>query len=114
MVVATGAWVPRAVVAGCLAWLTGGSHAADPAEFARGKLLFTTLQPACATCHTLQAAGAEGQVGPVLDELKPDEQRVLRALRNGIGIMPSYAEKLSPQDMQAVARFVSQATGGAP
>jgi len=98
------------LAAGGLALLAGASVAADPAEIARGKLLFTTLQPACAVCHTLQAAGAEGQIGPVLDELKPDADRVLRALRNGIGVMPSYAEKISPQDMQAVARFVAQAT----
>lgn len=50
----------------------------------------------------------------MLDELKPDAERVLRALRNGIGVMPSYAEKLGPQDMQAVARFVAHATGAAP
>ena len=56
--------------AGVAAW------AADPAELARGKELFTKIQPACAVCHTLQAAGAEGQVGPVLDELKPDAGRV--------------------------------------
>lgn len=106
--------LPMAVAAAGLAWLAGTSQAADPAEIARGKLLFTTLQPACATCHSLQAAGAEGQIGPVLDELKPDAERVLRALRNGIGVMPSYAEKLDPQDMQAVARFVAHATGAAP
>ena len=71
MAVATRRWLPRALAAGGLALLAGASVAADPAEIARGKLLFTTLQPACAVCHTLQAAGAEGQIGPVLDELKP-------------------------------------------
>lgn len=95
-----------------LPW-AGTSWAADAAELARGKELFTRLQPACAACHTLQAAGAEGQVGPVLDELKPDADRVLRALRTGIGAMPSYAERLSDKDMQAVARFVAHATGAA-
>ena len=62
----------------------------------------------------MQAAGAEGHVGPVLDELRPDADRVLRVLRNGLGVMPSYAEKLSPQDMQSLARFVAHATGDAP
>jgi len=108
-----GRWL-QAVAAVCLTWLAGASQAADPAEIARGKLLFTTLQPACALCHTLQAAGAEGHVGPVLDELRPDADRVLRVLRNGLGVMPSYAEKLSPQDMQSLARFVAHATGAAP
>ena len=113
MALATRRWLPPAFAAGGLSLLAGASVAADPAEIARGKLLFTTLQPACAVCHTLQAAGAEGQIGPVLDELKPDADRVLRALRNGIGVMPSYAEKISPQDMQALARFVAHATGAA-
>ncbi len=85
--------------------------AADPAELARGKTLFTTIQPACAVCHTLQAAGAEGQIGPVLDELKPTADRVMAALRQGVGVMPSYAERMSDADMRAVASFVAHATG---
>ena len=95
-------------------WAAGAcapAAAADPAELARGKELFTKIQPACAVCHTLQAAGAEGQVGPVLDELKPDAGRVLRALKAGIGVMRSYAERMSEKDMQAVAQFVAHATG---
>ena len=95
-----------------LLW-AGASWAADPAELARGKELFTKIQPACAVCQTLQAAGAEGQVGPVLDELKPDAGRVLRALKAGIGVMPSYAERMSEKDMLAVAQFVAHATGAA-
>ena len=90
------------------------SSVSEPAELARGKQLFLTLQPACAVCHTLQAAGAQGQVGPVLDEIKPDANRVLSALRNGIGAMPSFAEKMTEKDMQAVARFVAHSTGAAP
>nr|WP_199173528.1 cytochrome c [Acidovorax sp. 56] len=97
-----------------LASLAGTGWAADPAELVRGKQLFLTLQPACAVCHTLQAAGAQGQVGPVLDEIQPNAERVLRALRNGIGAMPSFAEKMTEQDMQAVARFVAQSTGAKP
>ena len=88
---------------------------ADDAELvARGKALFTTVKPACAVCHTLAAAGSEGQVGPVLDELKPDAARVLQALQSGLGVMPSYAEQLSETDMRALAAFVSHSTGGAP
>lgn len=97
-------------------WAAGAcasAAAADPAELARGKELFTKIQPACAVCHTLQAAGAEGQVGPVLDELKPDAGRVLRALKAGIGVMPSYAERMTENDMLALAQFVAHATGAA-
>jgi len=92
--------------------LAGSSHAADANAVARGKTLFSTVSPACATCHTLQAAQAEGQIGPVLDEIKPSAPRVLRALRAGLGVMPSYAQRLSEEDMRALASFVSDATGG--
>ena len=97
-------------------WAAGAcasAAAADPAALARGKELFTKIQPACAVCHTLQAAGAEGQVRQVLDELKPDAGRVLRALKAGIGVMPSYAERMTEKDMLAVAQFVAHATGAA-
>ena len=52
-------------------------------------------------------------MGPVLDELKPDAARVLRALKAGIGVMPSYAERMSESDMKAVASFVAHAAGAA-
>ena len=102
------------VASGLLVLASSGAWAADAGELARGKELFSKIQPACAVCHTLQAAGAEGQVGPVLDELKPNADRVLRALNAGIGVMPSYADKLSDKDMRALASFVAKASGAAP
>ncbi|MES2608914.1 MAG: cytochrome c [Pseudomonadota bacterium] len=101
-------------VAALVALVASAAWAADASELARGKELFGKIQPSCAVCHTLQAAGAEGQVGPILDELKPNAERVLRALRAGIGVMPSYADKLSDKDMRALAHFVAQASGAAP
>ena len=86
----------------------------DSAQFALGKKLFLEgVVPSCAVCHTLQAAGAEGAVGPVLDELKPDAARVAKALRNGLGQMPSYKEKLTDAEIAALALYVSKASGGA-
>ena len=89
-----------------------GAFAADDADkMARGKTLFTTATPACALCHTLKDAGAEGAVGPVLDELKPDASRVSKALRDGLGAMPSFKATLSEADMAALAYYVARATG---
>jgi sulfite dehydrogenase len=74
-----------------------------------GKKIFTRLaEPSCALCHTLEAAGATGKLGPSLDELKPDEARALQAIRQGVGVMPSYAGKLSSQEIAAVARYVAE------
>lgn len=93
----------------CLAHAQSG----DPAYLA-GKSLFLKAVPACAVCHTLSDAGSEGAVGPVLDELKPSAQRVSKALRDGLGSMPSYRGTLSDSQIEALARYVAQASGGAP
>ena len=91
-----------------------GVLAADDAEkMALGKKLFTTAVPACAVCHTLKDAGSEGAVGPVLDELKPDAARVSKALRDGLGAMPSFKASLSAAEIEALAYYVSRATGAA-
>lgn len=84
------------------------------AAYAAGKVLFSKVTPACAVCHTLRDAGAEGAVGPVLDELKPDAARVAKALRDGLGSMPSYRATLSDEQIAALARYVAKASGGAP
>jgi cytochrome c6 len=103
-----------------LLWLTslgvgGAARAADDAaQMALGRALFTSnTTPPCALCHTLKDAGAAGAVGPVLDELQPDAARVATALRNGIGAMPSYRATLKDEQIQALARYVAQASGGA-
>ena len=79
---------------------------------ARGKELFTKgATPPCALCHALADAGAVGAIGPSLDELKPDAERVAKAVKNGIGQMPAFST-LSEQDIQAIAQYVARATGG--
>lgn len=107
---------PRAaLLAAALAAASLTANAADDvaAELAEGKLLFTQKAvPACAVCHTLKDAGAEGAIGPVLDELKPDAERVAKAVKNGLGQMPAYTS-LSDAQVQAIARYVAKASGGA-
>lgn len=81
-------------------------------QFELGRKLFLTgAMPACSLCHTLKEAGSEGSVGPVLDELKPDAARVANALRNGLGNMPSYRGALSAEQIEALAHYVSRASG---
>jgi mono/diheme cytochrome c family protein len=78
-----------------------------------GKKLFTqTAVPACAVCHTLAHAGAQGVIGPDLDELKPDASRVEKALRNGIGQMPAF-KGLSEEQVKTLAKYVAVSTGAA-
>ena len=64
----------------------------------------------CGMCHTLQAAGSEGQIGINLDQLKPLKSQVVLAVTNGIGVMPSFEGMLSSEEIEAVSYFVSTST----
>ena len=106
--------VTAVLVAGLALLVLPALAADESAQLALGKkLVLQGVVPSCAVCHTLQAAGAEGAVGPVLDELKPDAARVAKALRNGLGQMPSYKDKLTDAEIAALALYVSKASGGA-
>lgn len=99
---------PLAAVLLSIASLAMPAHASDDAV---GKQLFTKgANPPCAICHAMQDAGAVGQVGPSLDELKPDAERVAKAIRNGIGQMPAFST-LTEQQIQAISQYVARATG---
>jgi mono/diheme cytochrome c family protein len=73
----------------------------------RGAQLFTSA--GCAGCHTLRAANAHGQVGPDLDQLRPDYATVLRQVRRGGNGMPSFSGKLAASSIREVAVYVSHA-----
>jgi len=110
------ALVSALVFSACLAGALGTpAHAADDAaQLELGRVLFIKgAVPSCAVCHTLKHAGTEGQIGPILDELKPDANRVATALRNGVGNMPSFKASLSEEQIAALARYVAVATGAA-
>jgi len=64
----------------------------------------------CGNCHTLAEADAKGNVGPNLDQLKPEKDRVARQVRNGGVGMPSFSNKLSPGEIDQVAVYVADAT----
>ncbi|HET8850082.1 MAG TPA: cytochrome c [Marinobacter sp.] len=67
-------------------------------------------QPSCAVCHTLEDAGAAGNIGPNLDELKPTREQVVNAVTGGVGIMPAFEESLSEEQIQAVAEYIVRVT----
>jgi mono/diheme cytochrome c family protein len=65
----------------------------------------------CAGCHTLAAAGSTGTTGPNLDQLKPSTAVVAHQVMVGGGLMPAFQGKLSPAQIQAVAKYVSSSAG---
>jgi mono/diheme cytochrome c family protein len=86
----------------------GGGGAAN-ADLAAGKQIFTQ---SCGTCHTLNDAGTNGQVGPPLDQVKPDKARVLSAIKKGglgSGTMP--ANIVTGKEAEQVAEYVSSVAG---
>jgi mono/diheme cytochrome c family protein len=90
--------------AGTIPRPSGGAEQAN----AQGKQVFTEN---CASCHALKDAGAKGQVGPNLDDLKPDDATVQRQVTNGGGGMPAFKDQLSDAEIKAVAQYVSSVAG---
>jgi mono/diheme cytochrome c family protein len=118
-----------AVVIPWLAFRSKGDAEAGPQEvpasLKSGQSLFQTN---CGTCHTLYAAGTDGNYGPDLDELlaptgpaegdkeaiEQIEGRVLNAVENGVngttpGRMPGGI--LNKEQAKEVAQFVAVTAG---
>jgi cbb3-type cytochrome c oxidase subunit III len=86
-----------------------GAAAPPPSQLGTdGKKIF---QAECSSCHTLKAANATGTIGPNLDQLKPAEPIVERQVTNGGAVMPAFKDKLSKEQITAVAKFVSSSAG---
>ena len=64
----------------------------------------------CGVCHTLQAAGSEGLIGPNLDQLKPTMSQIIYAVTNGIGVMQAWEGILTQEEIEAVAYYVFNST----
>ena len=60
----------------------------------------------CGVCHTLQAAGSTGDIGPNLDLLKAQMSQIIAVVTNGIGVMPPWEGILTYEEIEAVAYYV--------
>jgi mono/diheme cytochrome c family protein len=83
----------------------GGAGQGDAAA---GKEVFA--QGGCGGCHVLAAAGTSGSVGPNLDEAKPSFDLVVERVTNGSGVMPSFKDQFSEEQIKNVAAFVVEST----
>lgn len=79
-----------------------------PAAPTDGKSIFIG---SCGTCHTLADAGTTGTTGPNLDESKPSKELAVERVTNGRGVMPPFKDSLSPEQIEAVAEYVSSVAG---
>ena len=64
----------------------------------------------CGACHSLKAAGSDGQIGPNLDMLKPQMEQIILAVTNGIGVMPAWEGILTEEEIEAVAYYIFNST----
>ena len=87
----------------------GAAEAEQPLspEREQGRELFTDN---CGSCHTLDAAGTQGSIGPDLDEVQANSDEVLTAIREGPGAMPENV--VSGSGAEAIAVFVAESGPG--
>jgi mono/diheme cytochrome c family protein len=88
----------------------GTSTGGEASGAADGKAIFA--EAGCGGCHTLEAAGTNGNVGPNLDDAKPDKELVVDRVTNGQGAMPSFKDTYTPEQIDAVADYVVASTSG--
>ena len=85
---------------------------ADEAKMLKGLEIFNETA-ACAGCHTMKAAGAEGNVGPNLDTVDLTLESVVDMVTHGLGVMPAYGEDeiLTPEEIEIVSTYVVNSAG---
>jgi mono/diheme cytochrome c family protein len=64
----------------------------------------------CGGCHTLEAAGSTGNVGPNLDDSKPSVALTTDRVTNGRGAMPAFEGQLDEKQIADVAAYVVEST----
>ena len=79
-------------------------------DAAAGEAVFASA--GCGACHTLEAAGSSGNVGPNLDEAKPSLELAIERVTAGRGAMPAFADQLDEAQIQNVAAYVVQSAQG--
>lgn len=96
-----------------IAGSSGGDSAAaascqassGPIEGSDPKTLFTAA--GCSGCHTFSKAGSTGTVGPNLDQAHPSMANAVSQITNGGAVMPAFGDRLSKEQIEALAKFVS-------
>jgi cytochrome c6 len=91
---------------------TGQTDTGGGADVEAGRQIFVeTAQPTCGSCHTLEAAGTSGTIGPNLDDSQVSLEQAIEQITNGGGAMPAFGGQLSEEEIQNVAAFVVESQG---
>lgn len=81
---------------------TGGGGGGG-GDLAAGEEIFIAN---CGSCHTLEAAGTSGNIGPNLNDSSFDQGAVEEQVTQGGGGMPAFEGQLSEEEIQNVAAYV--------
>jgi mono/diheme cytochrome c family protein len=63
----------------------------------------------CGSCHQFEPAGSTGTIGPPLDGIDLSKDEIAAQVRNGGGGMPAFGDRLSDDEIDAVADYVENA-----
>lgn len=85
---------------------TGGDGGGAGGDAAAGQEVFASA--GCASCHTFEDAGASGSVGPNLDQSGLSQDEIVQTVSNGRGGMPPFKDRLSADEIAAVAAYVAE------
>jgi mono/diheme cytochrome c family protein len=87
--------------------LFAGCGSGKNGPVAAGRALF--VKERCGGCHALRAVGARGGQGPSFD--RPRERlsraQLRHALAEGANGMPSYADRLTPRQLDDLTAFLT-------
>ncbi len=106
-----------ALLAGCGGGDDGGNGAATDTggggggTTAEGERVFADA--GCGSCHTFTPAGSSGTIGPNLDDTSVTFEQAVEQVRNGGGAMPPFEGDLTDEEIDAVARYVTEGGGSA-
>jgi mono/diheme cytochrome c family protein len=85
--------------------LAASNKSSEPGDVVAGRKIYIQF---CGKCHTLQAAGAKGTLGPNLDLDKVSYVRVVSSIEEGVGgIQAEYVlRNVTFSQVYDVAKFV--------
>ena len=85
---------------------------ADEDKMLKGLEIFNETA-GCAGCHTMKAAGAEGNIGPNLDTVDLTHESVIEMVTYGLGVMPAFGEEeiLTKEEIDIVSFYVANSVG---
>jgi mono/diheme cytochrome c family protein len=99
------------VLVGLLAACGGGDDGGNGGDgggtaASEGEQIFA--ENGCGGCHTYGPAGSSGTTGPNLDDSSVTFEQAVEQITNGGGGMPPFEGDLTAEQIDAVARYVTE------